>query len=149
MKIYISESQNFMGYTLLGDHNKEYNTKVVSKEDDWQEKCIQMALFYKLANKPIYTRIKPSIYMHLGVNGFHNELTLLDYYNIKDLATKNLFFKKYSKLTGQILDFIPFKEYTERDNEILANLYSQLNIKERDLIILSNKIIPAIKLEKE
>ena len=96
----------------------------------------------------IFITISLCIFYYYG-RDLPSELTLLDYYNIKDLATKNLFFKKYSKLTGQILDFIPFKEYTERDNEILANLYSQLNIKERDLIILSNKIIPAIKLEKE
>ena len=140
MKIYTSESLNFMGYTLVGDHNYEYYTRVIEKDVNPHEKCIQMALFYKLANKPIYTKSSPLIYMYSGCNKFSNELTPLDYYNIKDSATRNLFFKKYSKITGQVLQFIPLKEYTDQDNEILANLYSQLMIRKRNLTILNNKL---------
>lgn len=140
MKIYVAHSKHFMGYTLMGDHDKEYNTKVVKLTDNAYEECIQMALFYKLINKPIFTKISPSIYMYFGVNKFSNELTSLDYYNIKDSATKNKFFQKYSRMTGQTLQFIPLKEYTDKDNEILANLYSQFDIRERNFAILNNKL---------
>lgn len=146
MKIYVARSKHFMGYTLMGDHDKEYNTKVVKLTDNDYEECIQMALFYKLTNKPIFTEISPSIYMYSGVNKFSNELTFLDYYNIKDLATKNKFFQKYSRITGQVLQFIPLKEYTDKDNEILANLHSQLNIHERNFAILNNKLYQSQRL---
>ena len=86
MKIYLAESENFMAYSLVGDLGQEYNSKVYPKSKDINslEKSLEMALFYVYANKPIYTKRSPKIYLHND----DKEITQVDILQFKDIITK-------------------------------------------------------------
>ena len=133
MKIYLAESKSFMAYSLVGDLGQEYNSKVYLKCKDTNslEKSLEMALFYVYANKPIYTKKSPKIYLHNN----NKEITQVD------IITKNLFFKKYTRDTSQSLLIQDKKVYEDEDNERIQELSSQLNIKERDLFMLNQKLL--------
>ena len=139
MKIYLAESKNFMAYSLVGDLGQEYNSKVYPKSKDINslEKSLEMALFYVYANKPIYTKKSPKIYLHNN----NKEITQVDILQFKDTITKNLFFKKYTRDTSQSLLVQDKKVYEDEDNERIQELSSQLNIKERDLFMLNQKLL--------
>lgn len=139
MKIYLAESKNFMAYSLIGDLGQEYNSKVYPKSKNINafEKSLEMALFYVYANKPIYTKKSPKIYLHNN----HKEITQVDILQFKDTITKNLFFKKYMRDTSQSLLIQDKNVYEDKDNERIQELSSQLNIKERDLFILNKKLL--------
>lgn len=139
MKIYLAESKNFMAYSLVGDLGQEYNSKVYPKSKDTNslEKSLEMALFYVYANKPIYTKKSPKIYLHNN----NKEITQVDILQFKDTITKNLFFKKYTRDTSQSLLIQDKKVYKDEDNERIQELNSQLNIKERDLFMLNQKLL--------
>ena len=138
MKIYLAESENFMAYSLVGDLGQEYNSKVYPKSKDINslEKSLEMALFYVYANKPIYTKRSPKIYLHND----DKEITQVDILQFKDIITKNLFFKKYMRDTSQSLLIQDKKVYEDEDNERIQELSSQLSIKERDLFMLNLKL---------
>jgi len=139
MKIYLAESKSFMAYSLVGDLGQEYNSKVYPKCKDTNslEKSLEMALFYVYANKPIYTKKSPKIYLHNN----NKEITQVDILQFKDTITKNLFFKKYTRDTSQSLLVQDKKVYEDEDNERIQELSSQLNIKERDLFMLNRKLL--------
>ena len=139
MKIYLAESKNFMAYSLVGDLGQEYNSKVYPKSKDTNslEKSLEMALFYVYANKPIYTKKSPKIYLYNN----NKEITQVDILQFKDTITKNLFFKKYTRDTSQSLLIQDKKVYENEDNERIQELNSQLNIKERDLFMLNKKLL--------
>ena len=139
MKIYLAESKNFMAYSLVGDLGQEYNSKVYPKSKDTNslEKSLEMALFYVYANKPIYTKRSPKIYLHNN----DKEITQVDILQFKDIITKNLFFKKYMRDTSQSLLIQDKKVYEDEDNERIQELSSQLSIKERDLFMLNLKLL--------
>lgn len=139
MKIYLVESKNFMAYSLVGDLGQEYNYKIYPKRKDINslEKSLEMALFYVYANKPIYTKKSPKIYLHNN----NKEITQVDILQFKDTITKNLFFKKYMRDTSQSLLVQDKKVYEDEDNERIQELNSQLNIKERDLFMLNQKLL--------
>ena len=138
MKIYLAESENFMAYSLVGDLGQEYSSKVYPKSKDINslEKSLEMALFYVYANKPIYTKRSPKIYLHND----DKEITQVDILQFKDIITKNLFFKKYMRDTSQSLLIQDKKVYEDEDNERIQELSSQLSIKERDLFMLNLKL---------
>ena len=100
------------------------------------EKSLEMALFYVYANKPIYTKRSPKIYLHND----DKEITQVDILQFKDIITKNLFFKKYMRDTSQSLLIQDKKVYEDEDNERIQELSSQLSIKERDLFMLNLKL---------
>lgn len=139
MRIYLAESKNFMAYSLVGDLGQEYNSKVYQKSKyiNSLEKSLEMALFYVYANKPIYTKKSPKIYLHNN----DKEITQVDILLFKDVITKNLFFKKYMRDTSQSLLVQDKKAYKDEDNERIRELNLRLNIKERDLFILNKKLL--------
>lgn len=133
MKIYLVESKNFMGYSLFGDLGQEYNTKVYPKAKNINvpEKCLEMSLFYIYANKPIYTKESPKIYLYNS----DKDIKQIDILTFKDIILKNSFFNKYKRDTSQSLLVQDKNKYTDEDNEQLKYLYTQLEIKEREIFI--------------
>lgn len=136
MEIYLAETQNFMGYTLLGDLGQEYVTNVYPKNNkldfNAHEKCLEMALFYVLANKPIYTKESPKIFLD---KKDINQAYILSF---KDNILKNPFFNKYNRDTSQSLLISDLKSYDENNKIRLYDLNSQLGIRERNLILKNN-----------
>ena len=140
MKIYLGESKNFMGYMLIGDLGQEYITNIYPKNKELiiniYEKCLEMALFYVYKNNLIYSKESPKIYLYNA----EKSINQIDILNFKDYILKNSFFKKYKKDTSQALIVKDIKDYQEHDLERIKYISTQLDIKERDMLLLANKL---------
>jgi len=144
LKIYLGESLNFMGYTLIGDLGQEYATHIYPKSkniENVQQKCLEMCLCWIQANRPIYTKQSPEIYI------VKENLKSQDIIELNHVVYKSLFFHKYKNDTGNSIIFKKLKEYSEKDTEFLKVLHSALAIKERDLSIFNNKILSIVKVK--
>lgn len=149
MKIYLGESPNFMGYMLIGDLGQEYATNIYSKNKDLTinipEKSLEMCIFYIYSAKPIYTQNSPDIFIY-HINSIGKDITTIS--EIKELENKistNKFFEKYKHEKQQNFNIINKENYQDIDLQRLMKLNSHLDIKERDLCILNNKILNHIK----
>ena len=149
MKIYLGESPNFMGYMLIGDLGQEYATNIYPKNKDLMinipEKSLEMCIFYIYSVKPIYTQNSPDIFIY-HIDNIGKDITTIS--EIKELENKistNKFFQKYKHEKQQNFNVITKENYQDIDLQRLIELNSHLDVKERNLCILNNKILNHIK----
>ena len=141
MKIYLCESNNFMGYTLIGDLGQEYKTNIYpkTKNDDINtyEKCLEMCIFHVYSKDFKYTKESPRVYM-VSLNKDINQIDIL---NFKDMITHNSLFKKYTRDTSQSILVQNTKQYSDNDINQLTELSKIFENKENCLMLMNKKLL--------
>ena len=140
MKIYLCESDNFMGYTLVGDLGQEYETNVYPKSNNEDiniyEKSLEMCIFHLYSNNFKYTKESPKIYL-TSLNKTINQIDIL---NFKDIIVNNSLLKKYTRDTSQSMLVQNIKQYNKEDIERLTDLMKVFQNKENTLILINKKL---------
>ena len=141
MKIYLCESNNFMGYRLLGDLGQEYETitypKSKNEEMNIYEKCLEMCIFHIYSKDFKYTKESPKVYM-VSLNKDINQIDIL---NFKDIITHNYLLKKYTRDTSQSILIQDIKQYSDDDIKQLTELLKTFENKENCLILMNKKLL--------
>lgn len=140
MKIYLCESNNFMGYTLIGDLGQEYKTNVYpkTKNDDINtyEKCLEMCIFHVYSKNFKYIKESPKIYL----TSLNKDINQIDILNFKDIITNNSLLKKYTRDTSQSILIQSIKQYSKEDTERLIELVKIFQNKENILALINKKL---------
>lgn len=140
MKIYLCESNNFMGYSLIGDLGQEYETIIYPKSKNEEinvyEKCLEMCIFHVYSKDFKYTKESPKIYM----TSLNKDINQIDILNFKDIITHNSLFKKYTKDTSQSILIQDIKQYNKVDIKQLTNLIEVFQNKENSLALVNKKL---------
>ena len=140
MKIYLCESNNFMGYRLIGDLGQEYETIIYPKSKNEEiniyEKCLEMCIFHVYSKNFKYTKESPKIYM----TSLNKDINQIDILNFKDIVTRNSLFKKYTRDTSQSILIQDIKQYNEIDIKQLTNLIEVFQNKENSLALINKKL---------
>lgn len=121
MKIYAAENDNYIGYVLVGDHDKEYCVGGFRKDDSREglTQGIERGLFFVLANKPLHANESPSFYIMKSSRAHYNITTDDDLQEFKKEVNKSLHVKKFIKDTNLYYTCPVLESYSERDKYFL------------------------------